>query len=66
MRVRRDLLLLVALSVSAAAPAAAQTAAIPDISGAWNDTSLNGLELPLSGPGPVRNRSACAPDRKPA
>ncbi len=57
MRARGDLLLLVALSGSAAGPAAGQTAAIPDISGAWNHSSLNGLELPLSGPGPVTNRS---------
>jgi hypothetical protein len=48
----------------AAAPAMAQTAAsiadpsgIPDLSGAWAHAALNGLELPLSGPGPVRNRS---------
>jgi hypothetical protein len=55
---RRDVLLLVALSVAAAAPAVAQTAAsIADFSGSWNHTSLNGLELPLSGPGPVRNKS---------
>jgi hypothetical protein len=57
MRARRNLLLLVALSVAAAGPAAGQTAAIPDISGAWNHSSLNGLELPRSGPGPVTNRS---------
>jgi hypothetical protein len=58
MIVQRDFLLLVALSVMAAAPAAAQTAAsIPDLSGAWAHGALNGLELPLSGPGPVRNRS---------
>jgi hypothetical protein len=30
---------------------------IPEFSGSWNHTSLNGLELPLSGAGPVRNRS---------
>jgi hypothetical protein len=33
------------------------TAAIPDLSGIWSHAALNGLELPLSGPGPVRNRS---------
>jgi hypothetical protein len=58
MSVQRDLLLLVTLSVTAAVPAAGQTAGeVPDISGAWNHTSLNGLELPLSGPGPLTNRS---------
>jgi hypothetical protein len=56
--------LLAALCVSAAAPAMAQTAAsrpdpsgIPDLSGAWAHAALNGLELPLVGPGPVRNKS---------
>ena len=54
----RDFLLLVALSLAVAAPAMAQTSApIPDLSGLWNHASLNGLELPLSGPGPVRNTS---------
>jgi hypothetical protein len=58
MNVRRDFLLLVTLCVMTAAPALGQAGAgIPDISGAWNHTSLNGLELPLSGPGPLRNRS---------
>jgi hypothetical protein len=60
MNAPRDFLvlgLLVSLSAPAA-PAAAQTAAsIPDFSGTWNHTSLNGLELPLSGPGPLRNLS---------
>jgi hypothetical protein len=37
--------------------AAAPSASVPDFSGAWNHLSLNGLELPQSGPGPVRNRS---------
>jgi hypothetical protein len=32
-------------------------AAIPDFSGAWSLPSLNALEPPLSGPGPVTNRS---------
>jgi hypothetical protein len=32
-------------------------AAVPDFSGSWAHPSLNALELPLSGPGPVRNRS---------
>jgi len=59
MKVHRDFLLLVTLSITAAKPAVGQTAApsIPDFSGVWNHASLNGLELPLSGPGPVRNRS---------
>jgi hypothetical protein len=53
-----DFLSLLTLIVTAAAPAAGQPAApIPDISGSWNHAALNGLELPLSGPGPVRNRS---------
>src|SRR5258708_1041861 len=68
----RDLLLLVTLATAAATPASGQTAApavtptdtgtpsgasIPDFSGSWSHASLNGLELPLSGPGPVRNTS---------
>jgi hypothetical protein len=68
MNVRRDLLVLLVLA-AIATPAFAQVVAadqtgiaptaapIPDFSGSWNHTSLNGLELPLSGPGPVRNRS---------
>ena len=69
---RRHFLVLVAFAAAAATPAWGQTAApavtptvtgtssgasIPDLSGRWNHTSLNGLELPLSGPGPVRNKS---------
>jgi hypothetical protein len=70
MTVARDFLLVLTLAAAAAMPAQAQTAApettggvtrgaapIPDLSGAWNHSSLNGLELPLSGPGPVRNMS---------
>jgi hypothetical protein len=57
MNVQRELLLLMTLSVITATPALGQTAGIPDFSGSWNHASLNGLELPLSGPGPVRNRS---------
>jgi hypothetical protein len=59
MNVQRDFLLLATLGVTAAAPVVGQTAApsIPDFSGSWNHASLNGLELPISGPGPVRNRS---------
>ena len=33
------------------------TAVIQDFSGHWAHTSIYALELPLSGPGPVRNRS---------
>jgi hypothetical protein len=51
-------LLLVTLSLAAATPAVAQTSAsLPDLSGLWNHPSLNGLESPLTGPGPVTNRS---------
>jgi hypothetical protein len=58
MNVYQDFLLLVMLCMTPAAPVMGQTAAsIPDLSGAWNHTSLNGLELPLSGPGPLTNRS---------
>jgi hypothetical protein len=59
MNVQRELLLLMTLSVTAATPAVGQTAApsIPNFSGSWNHASLNGLELPLTGPGPVRNKS---------
>src|SRR5580704_7819688 len=72
MKVRRNFLLLVALAAAAATPTSAQevdamlapadsgthsTASIPDLSGSWSHPSLNGLELPLSGPGPLRNRS---------
>jgi len=67
-----DVLLLVTLVTAAVLPASGQTtapavapadagatsgASIPDFSGLWNHASLNGLALPLSGPGPVRNRS---------
>jgi hypothetical protein len=34
-----------------------QRTAIPDLSGIWAHTSVYALEPPLSGPGPVRNRS---------
>ncbi len=61
MKVQRVFLLLATLSMTAgltATPAVAQSAAsIPDLSGSWAHSALNGLELPLSGPGPVRNRS---------
>lgn len=58
----------VALAIGVAACAAALAAAmrpadarpgvpagVPDLSGSWAHGALNGLELPLSGPGPVRN-----------
>jgi hypothetical protein len=69
MNVRRDLLLLVTLTAAGAAPASGQTvapaaatpaapsaASIPDFSGAWAHPGL-GFGPPLSGPGPVRNKS---------
>jgi hypothetical protein len=69
MNVRRDLLLLVTLTAAGAAPASGQTVApaavtpaapsaapIPDFSGAWAHPGL-GFGPPLSGPGPVRNKS---------
>jgi hypothetical protein len=69
---QRDFLLLVILAAismtsalgqglaSAVGPASSSTrstASIPDFSGIWSNQSLNALEPPLSGPGPVRNRS---------
>ena len=39
-----------------ATPALAQTGAIPDFSGIWTHPSL-GFESPVSGPGPVVNKS---------
>jgi hypothetical protein len=63
LNVQRYFLSLVTLSAAAVAPAAAQTASSipdlsgPDLSGVWAHSALNGLELPLSGAGPVRNRS---------
>jgi hypothetical protein len=69
MNVQWDFLVLLALAAAASSswgqtaapqPTASVTqsaAPIPGFSGAWNHSSLNGLELPLSGPGPVRNRS---------
>jgi hypothetical protein len=68
MNVRKDLPVLAILMVAVAAPAAAQTAApaaatstttnaaIPDFSGAWAHPGIS-FGLPLSGPGPVRNKS---------
>ena len=69
MRTRENLVLLLVL---AAAPAFAQTptqgvaagavsvlagAAIPDFSGIWGHPSFPGFEPPLSGPGPIVNKS---------
>ena len=63
---RRSLLLLATLVATAALPSAtiAQTqsgtrsgASVPDFSGLWAHPALNALEMPLAGPGPVRNRS---------
>jgi hypothetical protein len=60
MNVRRNFPVLVVLTAVLAAPAAAQTtspaASIPDFSGAWAHPGV-GFGLPLSGPGPVRNKS---------
>ena len=61
---RRGFLLLVTLATAVATHASGQTAApaatpnadapggasVPDFSGPWSHASLNGLELPLSGP----------------
>jgi len=50
--------LLVAACITACLAARAEAAAtVPDLSGKWSHPALNGLELPLSGPGPVRNKS---------
>ena len=72
MRARRDFLLWAALAVAAVTPAFGQTAApaaapaaggpqsaasIPDLSGMWAHPYLTGFEPPVSGPGPVRNKS---------
>jgi hypothetical protein len=58
MNTQRLFLLLLSPSLLAVLPAMGQTAvSTPDFSGSWNHTSLNGLESPLLGPGPVSNRS---------
>ena len=58
---RRNFALLAALAAAAVTPGSGQSApavtAIPDFSGIWAHPSLPGFEPPLSGPGPVRNRS---------
>ena len=64
MNVRGDLVLWATLAATAAAPALGQTAAptalnatsVPDLSGVWAHSGL-GFGPPLSGPGPVRNKS---------
>jgi len=68
---RRELLLVVTLAAAVATPALGQTPAapavsaaqsavsIPDFSGIWSHAAL-GFENPISGPGPVRNRSRTA------
>src|SRR6185295_1661204 len=58
---RQSLLLLMVLTAIAVTPAMVQAAeappAVPDLFGSWSHPALNGLELPLSGAGPVRNLS---------
>src|SRR5258706_5477989 len=69
---REDFLLLVTLAAAVATPALGQTlipaigqtgsstngdVSIPDFSGIWAHPFYPGFELPLSGPGPVTNRS---------
>jgi hypothetical protein len=68
---RWDILLLVTLAAAATTPALGQTASpavvaasdrsqsavsVPDFSGAWVHPYFPGIEPPVSGPGPVRNR----------
>ena len=56
--VQRDFLSLMVMTAASASAAMGQRATpIPEMSGSWNHASLNGLELPLTGPGPVRNSS---------
>ena len=72
MRRKRDFLFVMMLATAAMTLAAGQdvtpaigsgnsgtqsAASIPDFSGTWSNQALNALEPPLSGPGPVRNRS---------
>src|SRR6516225_2938632 len=47
----------VAPAVGPASSSTRSTASVPDFSGTWSNQSLNALEPPLSGAGPVRNRS---------
>jgi len=60
----RNFGLLMMLAVAAATPAFGQNAgpavgqaAIPDFSGIWSHPSFPGFEPPVSGPGPVVNKS---------
>jgi hypothetical protein len=71
MNVQRDCLLLVTLAAAAATPCLGQTgapagpassgtqrpASVPDFSGMWGYPYIPGFEPPLSGPGPVVNKS---------
>jgi len=58
MSVRLSFCPLALFALTIAVPVRAETAAsMPDFSGWWNHSSLNGLEQPVSGPGPLRNRS---------
>jgi hypothetical protein len=72
MNVQRQFWLLVILAAATVTPSFAQELAatvgpsnagmqgavsVPDFSGSWAHPFLNALELPRSGPGPVRNRS---------
>jgi hypothetical protein len=59
MRQRKVLWVILGISAAMTAGAAqpADRTAVPDLSGSWSHPALNGLELPLTGPGPVRNKS---------
>ncbi len=60
MKAQRTLLsaILFAIAIVPTRAGTAQTpGSVPDLAGSWNHADLNGLELPLSGPGPVTNRS---------
>jgi hypothetical protein len=62
---QRNFLAFLTFAVLAATPGSGQAAgggargnaSLPDLSGGWSHPALNGLELPLSGPGPVTNKS---------
>jgi hypothetical protein len=61
MHKQRHFVLMIALTAAAATSALAQTtqdaASIPDFSGLWAHPSFPGFEPPVSGPGPVLNKS---------
>ncbi|HEX5281818.1 MAG TPA: hypothetical protein VFW28_17190 [Micropepsaceae bacterium] len=57
MPLRRDFLFYLIVAAWAAAPAIAQTAAVPDLSGTWQHPVFPWFEPPASGPGPVTNLS---------